>query len=81
MGVQMLKVSATRNGQESFYNVSSAKEAFDLINSMADADLKSDTIDYNVFDLLIYDDGVYESWQNSWGEHMEELISDGEYRP
>jgi hypothetical protein len=56
-----LKVIAIRNGISDDYEVSDVYEAVKLINDMASADLKNQSIVWNVFDLEIWDE-EYDDW-------------------
>ena len=77
--MKQMKVWAIRNGKEDFYNVDTPQEAFALINNMADADLKNDAIDFNAFDLLVFDGQDWAPWENSEGDAMDYLITTGEF--
>jgi hypothetical protein len=56
-----LRVVAIRNGVSDYYDVENVEGAKELINNLADADLKNQSIVWNVFDLEIWDE-EYDDW-------------------
>ena len=76
-----MRVWANRDYKEDFYKVATPGEAFELINTMADIDLKNDHLGFNCFGLLVFSPSEgWVEWENSDGDTMDYLITMGEMK-
>ena len=61
------------SGRIDYYDVDSAKEAKEIINTLADIQLKSPEIESNAFGLEEFIDGNWCEWYDEEGYSIDEL--------
>lgn len=80
MDNNLYRVIAIRNDRESFYPVSTPLEAKKLIFQLAMADLEDDSIDYNMFDLLVWNRQIqdWQCWEDEAHNTIDEAFEEDE---
>ena len=58
------------------YSVSSPKEGKQLIDNLADEQLKDDSITSNAFGLKVFEDGEWCEWYNHYGDDISEAFEE-----
>lgn len=71
--LQYIWIDSTGYHSKEFYP-STVEKAVTLANMIADSDLKDDSIDANMFELLVNNNGITEKWEGENGESFEVLF-------
>lgn len=65
---EKLALCYIRNGTETIFPVNDIDHAVKIADSIADSDLLNDNVDYNMFDVCIYNNGVLgDAWESDEG--------------
>lgn len=66
-----------RNYQEVIFPVKDIQHAITLANSIADSDLLNERIEFNMFDVCQYENGVIgDSWESDDGKEFNDVWKD-----
>ncbi len=71
-----MKIVYIKNGKTTEYKANSVDEAKHFINIMAQKDLTDDSVDYNLFDLLIYKPEDEMAYEDGWTRYHDENYLD-----